>query len=224
MNVLLIEDEPNVASFIYRGLQEASHDVSIAMDGNMGWDMVRNHEYDVIILDVMLPGINGVELCKRIRKHNEHTPVIMLSALGTSENVVTGLECGADDYMIKPFKFSELVARIGAVTRRSGAPQAMRNRITIDDLTIDLAGKIVMRGDSRVNLTATEFKLLEFLVRNAGRVFSRTEILEKVWGIDTEINTNVVDVYITYLRRKVDRNSEKKLIQTVVGMGYVVRE
>lgn len=224
MNVLLIEDEPNVASFIHRGLQEASHAVSIAMDGNMGWDMIRNHEYDVIILDIMLPGINGVELCKRIRKHNEHTPVIMLSALGTSDNVVTGLECGADDYMVKPFKFSELVARIGAVTRRSGTPAAARNRITIDDLVIDLTGKIVTRGDARVNLTATEFKLLEFLARHAGRVFSRSEILEKVWGIDAEINTNVVDVYITYLRRKVDRNSEKKLIQTVVGMGYVIRE
>lgn len=224
MNVLVVEDEANVVSFIRRGLQEANHNVSVAMDGTTGWEMIQSNSYDVVLLDIMLPGINGVDLCRRIRKSESPTPIIMLTALGTSENVVTGLDSGADDYIVKPFKFSELLARIAAVTRRSSANGNQRSRIIVDDLTIDVQGKLVTRGAERINLTATEFNLLEFLARNPGRVFSRAEILEKVWDINTEINTNVVDVYITYLRRKIDKRSQKKLIHTVVGMGYVVRE
>jgi DNA-binding response OmpR family regulator len=148
----------------------------------------------------------------------------MLTALGTSENIVTGLDSGADDYMIKPFKFSELLARISAVTRRVSGHSTQGDIITIDDLLIDTRGKIVKRGEERLNLTAKEYNLLEFLARNKGRVFSRAEILERVWDINFDMNTNVVDVYINYLRRKVDKQRDKKLIQTVVGIGYVLRD
>lgn len=223
MKVLLVEDEPNVVSFIRRGLIEANHEVSVAMDGVTAWQMIQANTPDIIILDIMLPSMNGIELCRKIRSQQIQTSIIMLTALGTSENVVTGLDSGADDYMVKPFKFSELLARMGAVTRRA-AGQAASDLITIDDLIIDTRGKIVKRGDDRINLTAKEYNLLEFLARNKGRVFTRMEILERVWDINFEMNTNVVDVYINYLRRKVDKQREKKLIQTVVGMGYVLRE
>lgn len=226
MKILLVEDEPNVVSFVRRGLMEASHDVSVAMDGTTAWQMIQNDIPDIIILDIMLPGMNGVELCRKIRNNNIDVCIIMLTALGTSENVVTGLESGADDYIIKPFKFSELLARIGAVTRRASGNNNTNqgSSIVIDDLTINTRGKTVLRGDEKINLTATEYNLLEFLARNKGRVFSRAEILERVWDINFEMNTNVVDVYINYLRRKVDKQGCKKLIHTVIGMGYVLRE
>ncbi|MBT1703914.1 response regulator transcription factor [Chryseosolibacter indicus] len=224
MKILLVEDEPNVVSFVRRGLMEAGHEVSVAMDGTTAWQMIQNDVPDIIILDIMLPGINGVELCRKIRSNNINTSIIMLTALGTSENVVTGLESGADDYIIKPFKFSELLARIGAVTRRASGSGSQGSTIVINDLTINTRGKTVLRGEEKINLTATEYNLLEFLARNKGRVFSRAEILERVWDINFEMNTNVVDVYINYLRRKVDKQSDKKLIHTVVGMGYVLRE
>lgn len=223
MKVLLVEDEPNVVSFIRRGLIEASHEVSVAMDGVTAWQMIQATTPDIIILDIMLPSMNGIELCRKIRSQKIQTSIIMLTALGTSENVVTGLDSGADDYMVKPFKFSELLARMSAVTRRASG-QVAPDIISIDDLVIDTRGKIVKRGEDRINLTAKEYNLLEFLARNKGRVFTRMEILERVWDINFEMNTNVVDVYINYLRRKVDKQRDKKLIQTVVGMGYVLRE
>jgi DNA-binding response OmpR family regulator len=223
MKVLLVEDEPNVVSFIRRGLIEANHEVSVAMDGVTAWQMIQANTPDLIILDIMLPSMNGIELCRKIRGQQIPTSIIMLTALGTSENVVTGLDSGADDYMIKPFKFSELLARMTAVTRRATG-QTAPDVITIDDLIIDTRGKTVKRGDDRITLTAKEYNLLEFLARNKGRVFTRMEILERVWDINFDMNTNVVDVYINYLRRKVDKQREKKLIQTVVGIGYVLRE
>jgi DNA-binding response OmpR family regulator len=204
-------------------LIEANHEVSVAMDGVTAWQMIQANTPDLIILDIMLPSMNGIELCRKIRSQQISTSIIMLTALGTSENVVTGLDSGADDYMIKPFKFSELLARMSAVTRRA-AGQAAPDIITIDDLTIDTRGKSVKRGDDRIALTAKEYNLLEFLARNKGRVFTRMEILERVWDINFDMNTNVVDVYINYLRRKVDKQRNKKLIQTVVGIGYVLRE
>jgi DNA-binding response OmpR family regulator len=224
MKILVVEDEPNVVSFLRRGLTEAGHVVSVALDGQTAWDMLQNDTPDVIIMDVMLPLINGIELCRKVRSAGIETPIIMLTALGTSENVVSGLESGADDYVVKPFKVSELLARIVAVTRRSSGNMMHGNTIRIADLCIDSRGKSVERGDVRINLTATEYNLLEFLARNKGRVFSRAEILDRVWDINHEMNTNVVDVYINYLRRKIDHSSSKKLIHTVVGMGYVLRE
>lgn len=225
MKILLIEDEPNVISFVRRGLMEANHEVSVAMDGVTGLQMIETSAPDIVLLDVMVPGINGIDLCRQVRSRNIGVPIIMLTALGTSENIVVGLEAGADDYVVKPFKFSELLARITAVARRAlrtGAEEAAL--ITIDDLVIDTRGKLVTRDGERVTLTATEYNLLEFLATNKGRVFSRLEIMEHVWDIDFDTNTNVVDVYINYLRRKIDKPGKRKLIQTVVGMGYVLRE
>lgn len=225
MKILLIEDEPNVISFVRRGLMEAHHEVSVAMDGVTGFQMIQANQPDIILLDVMLPGMNGIELCRKVRSQKINIPIIMLTALGTSENVVAGLETGADDYVVKPFKFTELLARISAVTRRAAGNTAQNvYMLTVDDLAVDTRGKLVMRSGEKINLTATEYNLLEFLVRNKGRVFSRMEILEQVWDINFDTSTNVVDVYINYLRRKIDKQGYKKLIHTVVGMGYVLRE
>lgn len=204
---------------------EANHEVSVAMDGITGLQMIETSAPDLVLLDVMLPGINGIELCRTVRSKKLNAPIIMLTALGTSENVVAGLEAGADDYVVKPFKFSELMARISAVMRRAsrtGVEDA--TVISVADLQIDTRGKLVSRNDERVTLTATEYNLLEFLAANKGRVFSRLEIMERVWDINFDTNTNVVDVYINYLRRKIDKPGYRKLIHTVVGMGYVLRE
>lgn len=225
MKILLIEDEPNVISFVRRGLMEAQHEVSVAMDGVTGLQMIQTNPPDLILLDVMLPGMNGIEICRKVRNQKLNIPIIMLTALGTSENVVTGLETGADDYVVKPFKFAELLARIAAVTRRTSANfQQSTHVLSIDDVSVDTRGKIVMRDGERINLTAKEYNLLEFLMRNRDQVFTRVEILERVWDINFDPNTNVVDVYINYLRRKLERPGSKKLIHTVVGVGYVLRE
>lgn len=223
MKILLVEDEVNVVSFVKRGLFEAGHEVSVAMDGTTAHRMIESDVPDLVLLDVMLPGINGIELCRRVRLKGISVPIIMLTALGTSENVVDGLESGADDYMIKPFKFTELLARITAVTRRANGMLENAHLLRIDDLVIDTRGKSVQRAGERIPVTATEFNLIEFLVRNKGRVYTRSQILEHVWDISFEMTTNVVDVYITYLRKKIDRKHTTKLIHTVVGMGYVVR-
>lgn len=222
MKILLIEDEPNVISFVRRGLVEANHDVSVAMDGITALQMIEAAPPDIILLDIMLPGMNGLELCRKVREKKIGVPIIMLTALGTSENIVAGLENGADDYVVKPFKFTELLARISAVSRRASKTGGA-DLIKIDNLTIDIHGKMVRRDGQRVTLTATEYNLLEFLATNQGRVFSRLEIMEHVWDINFDTNTNVVDVYINYLRRKIDKPGQPKLIHTVVGMGYVFR-
>ena len=226
MKVLVVEDEPNVVSFIRRGLMEAGHDVSVAMDGVTALQMIKNELPDIALFDIMLPGMNGVELCRQVRALKIQLPIIMLTALGTTENVVSGLENGADDYLVKPFKFAELLARMAAVTRRKGdsAPAKASNLIALADLEVDTHSKVVKRNNERISLTATEYKLLEFLIRNQGRVYSRGEILENVWDVNFDMTTNVVDVYINYLRRKIDKNTNRKLIHTVVGMGYVLRE
>ncbi len=224
MKVLVIEDEPAVISFLRRGLIEANHEVVVALDGLTGWELLQIDTPDVILLDLMLPAMNGMELCRKIRKDQIQTPIIMLTALGTSENIVGGLEAGADDYLVKPFKVSELLARMTAVTRRAHGSNSTAHLLSINNLNIDLRGKAVTRGEKKVNLTATEFNLLEFLVRNKGKVFSRAEILERVWDINHDMTTNVVDVYINYLRKKIDQAGDRKLIHTVVGMGYVLRE
>jgi DNA-binding response OmpR family regulator len=224
MKIMVVEDEPNVVSFVRRGLMEAGHEVSVSMDGQTAWHMIQLEVPDIILLDIMLPGMNGIELCRKIRSNKIAVPIIMLTALGTSENVVTGLESGADDYVVKPFKFTELMARILAVSRRTSGNLEQSSIITVDDLTIDTRGKTVTRKNEKISMTATEYNLLEFLARNKGRVFSRAEILERVWDIQAELNTNVVDVYINYLRRKIDKLHDHKLIHTVVGMGYVLRE
>ncbi len=226
MNILLIEDEKRVSSLIKRGLEEEGHRVAQAFDGIEGLEEAANDCYDVIILDVLMPGMNGVEVCRRLRaEHQSQTPVLMLTALGATDDVVTGLESGADDYLVKPFKFRELTARLEALYRRSIKPKEKDEDILqVHDLIIKRNLKEVYRGGEEIKLTAREYRLLEFLLKNKNKVLSRPEILEKVWDVDFDLGTNVIDVYINYLRKKIDRGSPKSIIQTVIGTGYIIKD
>jgi DNA-binding response OmpR family regulator len=175
-------------------------------------------------LDIMLPGVNGLELCRQLRKEHIDTPVLMLTALGTTENIVTGLDNGADDYLVKPFKFAELEARLRTLSRRKNGSNRSTEQLQIGDLTLNTATKTAQRNGQEIVLTSTEYRLLEFMIRNRGRVLSRIELLENIWGIDFNMGTNVVDVYVNYLRKKIGNDQENKLIHTVIGMGYIVKE
>lgn len=226
MKILLIEDESAVISLIERGFKEKGLDISVAMDGNTGLQMIQNHSFDLVILDLMLPGMNGVQVCKEIRALGFDLPIIMLTALGSTENIITGLDSGADDYMVKPFKINELIARVNALGRRSIrlTKNTNANLLQIADLKLDMDAKIAMRNDEVIALTSTEYKLLEFFMKNQSRVLSRMEILENVWDIDFNLGTNVVDVYVNYLRKKIDKSRETKLFHTMIGMGYMMKE
>lgn len=226
MKILLIEDEPNVISVLQRGLHNSGHELSIAMDGNTGLNMALDHAFDVIILDLMLPGKNGMEVCRELREQKIETPVLMLTALSTVENIVSGLDGGADDYMTKPFRISELEARLRTLTRRHKQNNPLENKtlLSLADLELNNDTKEVKRGGKAIVLTATEFKLLHYLLRNKNKVLTRMEILENVWDIDFNLGTNVVDVYVNYLRKKIDTQTENKLIHTIFGMGYVLKE
>lgn len=224
--ILIVEDEANVVSLLKRGLEEDGYEVSVAMDGSVGLEMAMQHSFDLLIVDLMLPGINGIEICKQLRAHNSPLSILMLTALGSTENIVTGLDSGADDYLVKPFKLAELKARIRNLIRRNNKvePEAeSANVLSIADLSLDLDTKITIRAGQEITLTATEFRLLEYLLRNKAKVVSRMDMLEYVWGVDFNMSTNVVDVYINYLRKKIDKQFEPKLIQTVVGMGYILK-
>jgi len=223
--LLIIEDESHVVNLLKRGLEEEGYEISVALDGNSGLEMLLQHEFDLLIVDIMLPGINGIEICKRAREQQKTLPVLMLTALGSTENIVTGLDSGADDYLVKPFKFAELLARIRTLLRRnrSEAPAAGSHMLRLADLKVDPDARITTRNGTEIPLTATEFRLLEYLIRNKGKVLSRMELLEYVWGVDFNMSTNVVDVYINYLRKKIDKDFSPKLIHTVVGMGYIFK-
>jgi len=223
MKLLVVEDEPNLLSIIRKGLSENNNEVSVAMDGKTALEMIQNHSFDVVILDIMLPDINGIEICRRLRAAKNFVPILLLTALGTTENVVTGLNAGADDYMAKPFKFSELQARISALARRSNQDHKPNDIISIDDLEIDGRSKSVKRNGESIVLTAKEFKLLYYLAKNAGTILSREQLLDNVWDINFDMNTNVVDVYINYVRNKIDKPFQNKLIHTMKGLGYVMR-
>ena len=225
MKILIVEDEPSISGFIKKGLEENGFEVVQAFDGEMGLRMAEREQFKVIVLDLILPGINGIELCTKLRRElNLQTPVIMLTAFNETDDIVTGLEAGADDYLGKPFKFKELLARVKALSRRSASMQEKQNEVTVADLRINTDLKTVFRGDKEIRLTPKEFFLLEYLVRNKNRVVSRVDILENVWDIQFDLGTNVVDVYMSYLRNKIDRPFDHKLIQTVVGMGYVIKD
>ncbi len=225
VKILLIEDEPNVVSVIQRGLGESGFSLSVAFDGLMGLQMFKKASYDAIILDLMLPGMNGIQVCQEIRATDRLIPIVMLTALDSTDNVVNGLENGADDYMVKPFKIAELTARLRTLLRRRNAPTQQCHIFKIDDLELDLDSKILKRGGRDISLTSTEYRLLEFFVKNAGKVLSRVEILENVWNIDFNMGTNVVDVYVNYLRKKLDpEDTANRLIHTVFGMGYVLKQ
>jgi DNA-binding response OmpR family regulator len=223
MQILLVEDEPAVASMLNKGLAEEGHTVTVAPDGRLGLEMATTNNYQVIILDVMLPGLNGIELCRQLRKNENHTPILMLTALGTTDNLVTGLDAGADDYITKPFKFRELSARLRSLSRRGQSAEPERI-LRLADLEMNLTARTVERSGQQLSLTATEYRLLEYLMKNKGRVLSRLDLLENVWGIDFNLGTNVVDVYVNYLRKKVERSQFPKLIHTVIGMGYTMKE
>ena len=223
MKLLIVEDEPNLLSVLRKGLSEKNFDVSAALDGTTALEMLASNIFDVVVLDVMLPDINGIEICRRLRAAGNFVPILMLTALDSSENVVTGLNAGADDYMPKPFKFSELEARINALARRSQQGHRPPEIITIDDLVIDRLAKTVKRGEDTITLTAKEFKLLYYLAKNSGIILSREKILDNVWNINFDMNTNVVDVYINYLRKKIDKPYTHNLIHTMKGLGYVLK-
>ncbi|PTT02271.1 DNA-binding response regulator [Pedobacter sp. HMWF019] len=223
MNILLIEDEPKVAAFIKKGLEEQLNNVSMAYDGNVGCKMALENDYDLIILDVVLPHINGMEVCKLVRQLKKEVPILMLSALDTVNDKVQGLENGADDYLTKPFHFEELLARIKALNRRKDLvlPGTIYQ---VGDLEMDCYKKTVSRKGKIILLSAKEFTLLEVLMANKNRVLSRIYIAEAVWGISFNRGTNLIDVYINYLRSKVDKGYEKQLIHTVIGMGYIIKD
>ncbi len=224
--ILLIEDEASVASFIQKGLREEGYQVVVAFNGTDGLQMAQNPGISLILLDIMLQDANGVEICRELRKAGIRTPVLFLTALGTPENVALGLDSGGDDYLVKPFKFIELNARIKALIRRTDAtpPLLKKDLYQVGNLAIDNDARTVERGNQRINLTATEYRLLLVLIKNKGKVMSRIDLLENVWDISFNMGTNVVDVYINYLRKKIDTSDEEKLIHTVIGMGYVLKE
>jgi len=227
--ILLVEDETSVASFIKKGLTEEGYEVSIALDGSTGLQMALANSFDLIILDIMLPGINGIEVCRSIRQQNKSVAILFLTALGTSENVVIGLGAEADDYLIKPFKFIELLARVKSLLRRTEQASPARplpggDEFQIGNLLVNDYTKIVKRGERVISLTSTEYRLLLLFIKNPKKVLSRLEILEAVWGINFDMATNVVDVYVNYLRKKIEKDGAPKLIHTVIGMGYVLKE
>ena len=219
--ILLVEDEVNIASFIERGLQEFGHEVSVAYDGMAAWELLRNENFQFLILDIIMPKMNGLQLCRQYRQlYGYQSPVIMLTALGTTDDIVNGLDAGADDYLVKPFSFQELEARIKALLRRG--KEVAANQLTCDNLILDCNTRKAKRGDIDIELTVKEYRLLEYFMTHQGVALSRITLLKDVWDKNFDTNTYIVDVYVNYLRVKIDRNFDKKLIHTVVGLGYIM--
>lgn len=221
MRILIVEDEPKVAKFVRNGLEENLYDVDVANDGLKAEKFANAHKYDLYIVDIIIPHLNGIELCKRLKKQNPNIPVLMLTALGTTDDKLNGFDAGADDYLVKPFEFRELLARIKVLLKRSNASVEQSSKLVFEDLELDLDKKVAIRGGQEIKLTAKEVKLLEYFMRNKGKVLSRNDIAEKVWDINYEFDTNVVDVYINFLRKKIEKGFEKKMIHTRVGLGYI---
>lgn len=224
MKILIVEDEPKVASFIKKGLEENQYEADVAYDGITAEKIVLQYNYDLIILDIIIPYINGIELCKKIKISHPHTPVLMLTALGTTDDKVAGFDAGADNYLVKPFEFRELLARVKALLKSSVLRPYVSKKLVVADLELDLDKKVARRGGKTIELTAKEFSLLEYFMRNSGRVLSRNDIAEKVWDTNFDFGTNVVDVYVNFLRKKVDKNYDTKLIHTRIGLGYIFQE
>ena len=220
---ILVEEEVNIASFIERGLREFGHEVSVVYDGNAGWELLRNESFDLLILDIIMPGMNGLELCRMYRQRfGYHSPVVMLTALGTTDDIVKGLDAGADDYLVKPFSFQELEARIKALLRRS--KEVPVQQLVCGDLILDCTLRRARRGNMDIDLTVKEYRLLEYFLLHQRAVLSRLTLLRDVWDKNFDTNTNVVDVYVNYLRAKIDKGFEDKLIHTVVGVGYMMTD
>jgi DNA-binding response OmpR family regulator len=222
MRILVVEDEPKLAAFLKQGLEESGNEVVSAYDGIAGERLALEGTVDLVLLDVMMPLKSGVEVCRSIRDGGAAMPILMLTALGTTEDKVSGLDAGADDYLVKPFAFEELLARIRSLTRRGVLVPEPNERLTYHGLELDLAKKEAVRDGKRITLTPKEFSLLAYLMRNAERVHSRAQLCEHVWDISFDTGTNVVDAYIKLLRKKVDKDFDRKLIHTRVGMGYIL--
>ncbi len=221
--IILVEDEINIASFIERGLREFGHEVSVVYDGNAGWELLQNESFDLLILDIIMPGMNGLELCRMYRQRfGYHSPVVMLTALGTTDDIVKGLDAGADDYLVKPFSFQELEARIKALLRRS--KEVPVQQLVCGDLILDCTLRRARRVNMDIDLTVKEYRLLEYFLLHQRAVLSRLTLLRDVWDKNFDTNTNVVDVYVNYLRAKIDKGFEDKLIHTVVGVGYMMTD
>ena len=223
MYVLVVEDERRLAQLIRRVLEEEGHTVDTAHDGDEGLTMALDASHDVIVLDIMLPGRDGISVCRELRQQKVDTPVILLTALDGVDDRVRGLDAGADDYLPKPFAFQELLARIRALGRRKVQAREP-SELAVDDLVLDLRRRRAQRGRRTIELSPKEFSLLEYLMRNDGRVVTRTQILDHLWGYDYDSESNLVDVYVAYLRRKVDKGEERSLIRTVRGVGYALGE
>jgi two-component system, OmpR family, copper resistance phosphate regulon response regulator CusR len=221
MKILIVEDETKVASFIKKGLEESQYEADIAYDSVFAEKLARQYKYDLFILDIIIPGTGGLELCKKFKMTFPGIPVLMLTALGTTEDKLAGFEAGTNDYLVKPFEFRELLARVKVLLKSSDQPRETSNKLFVADLELDIDMKAARRGNSFINLTAKEFSLLEYFMRNTGRVLSRNDIAEKVWDANFDFSTNVVDVYVNFLRKKIDKGFDKKLIHTKVGFGYI---
>lgn len=224
IKILLVEDEKKIAESLKKGLTEQNYYVEVAYDGLIAKKMFEQLSFDLVILDINLPGMNGYELCKEIRLKNQQVPVVMLTALSATDDKIEGFEAGADDYIVKPFDFKELLVRIRALLKRIFQSVSGSNVLKIADLVMNMDSKEVTRSGKHISLTAKEFQLLEYLIRNKNRVVSRADIALNVWDIDFDTKTNVIDVYVNFLRKKLDKDFESKLIHTQVGMGYILKE
>lgn len=226
MNILVVEDEKKVAAFLKNGLEEQGYHVDVASNAHSGEKLALTNEYQILLLDIILPDMSGLQLCKKIKSVLPDFPILMLTALGTTDDKVTGFDSGADDYLVKPFEFKELLARIKALTKRSqGFSEAAHEEILkVADLQLNIGKKIAIRGGKIISLTAKEFGLLEYLIRNKNRVMSKADIAEKVWEVTFDTGTNVVEVYVNILRKKIDKDFDQKLILTRIGLGYVIQD
>ena len=222
MWILVVENEASMGELLKQGLEEQNHAVTLAADGVEGLHAAKTSNFDAIVLDVMMPGMDGIEVARKLRAAGQKVPIIMLTARDSASDIVKGLDAGADDYLTKPFSFNVLLARLRAISRRAAQPAAPT--LQMDDLVLDPASREVTRAGQKINVTATEFRVLEFLLRRAGRAASRTAIIEAVWGFEEEIEPNTVDAFIKLLRDKVDHGQKRKLIHTVRGYGYILRE
>lgn len=224
VKILLIEDEPKTVQSLKQGLEENNYVVEVAYDGTMGHQLAIRNAYQLIISDIIIPGINGLELCRKLRAEGIQTPILMLTALSTTDDKIEGFDAGADDYLAKPFDFKEFLARVKALIKRSNQTMIEAQVLKFADLELDLSSKIVSRSGQKINLTAKEFQLMEYFLRNQEKVISKAEIAENIWEVEDENSSNLIEVYVNYLRKKVDKGFSSKLIHTQFGMGYILRQ